>query len=463
MANGGTGFTPPIYKELRQWFSAFPDPRSVDVIQQLGIDLVVLHPDAYQPDAWQRVLADLPPYLPAVDRIYQIDEALILRIAKPVCRPEAATVNVSFTPTELDGLPHAVEVAYYNPGPAAFVADVQQVSRLTFTGGDDKNFTEPLVTPAGETQSVIVPLQNERQAHNLSGARLATLKRPISVEGDYVSSPARVDEEVTWQPLGLKYAAGPQLMAYALAPASPTACHRLTAALKWVGGQPDDSVLAQLLDPFGRLVIEHATRPWSGGDEGVVDVHNLALVGSLPAGRYGLRVVVKDVTGTERLALTDEGVTIPMDRIPPLPLVIHPGPRRQDIPAAPVALFGDMVKLLGGTLAQEPVRAGDWLRFSLVWQVERPFEPELTVFTQLLGPDGQVWGQRDNRPGGGWYDVSLWQPGRPVVDDYAFQIQPEAPAGTYRLIAGLYQSDTLERLSVQSGGDFVEIGKVIVE
>ena len=87
----------------------------------------------------------------------------------------------------------------------------------------------------------------------------------------------------------------------------------------------------------------------------------------------------------------------------------------------------------------------------------------MTVFTQLLGPDGQVWGQRDNVPGGGWYPVSLWLPGQPVVDDYAFQIHPDAPPGNYRLIAGLYFSDSQARLATLVGTDFVEVGTVVVE
>ena len=104
------------------------------------------------------------------------------------------------------------------------------------------------------------------------------------------------------------------------------------------------------------------------------------------------------------------------------------------------------------------------LRFALVWQPEQAVDTDLTVFTQLLGPDGQVWGQQDNQPKGGWYGTSLWNPNRPVTDDYAFQIPLDAPSGSYRLIAGLYDPVTLERIPVQTGsgqpGDFVEVGPV---
>ena len=98
----------------------------------------------------------------------------------------------------------------------------------------------------------------------------------------------------------------------------------------------------------------------------------------------------------------------------------------------------------------------------LRWQVEQPVNTELTVFTQLVGPAGQLWGQYDNRPGGGWYGFPFWLPGRPVTDEYAFQIDPAAPPGTYRLVVGLYHPDTLGRLSTDSGVDFVEVGTMVV-
>jgi hypothetical protein len=461
LADGGTGFTPPIYKDLRLWFNAFPDPRSVDIIQQMGINLVILHPDSYPPEAWQRVLTDLPLYLPAIEQINQIGDDLVLRIAQPSCQAESSLVTATFAPTALDGLPHAVAVSYHNTGPAAFVADVQQVSHLTFAGGVNKNFTEPLVTPANETQSVIIPLRDGQQP---AGAWLATLNRTISVDSPPLSQQTGEEGEKQWQPLGLHFSEGPQLVAYSLNPENPTACRILTVALKWEGGVSGDAAVVQLLDPFGRVVVENTTHPWNEDGEGSPDTRTLALVGSLPAGRYGLRVLVRTNDGTERLPVTEDGVTIPTDQIPPLPVVIHPAPRSPTTNPFPTPpLFGDTISLLARELPKQPVAASDWLRFSLVWQAKHPLDTELTVFTQLLGPDGQVWGQRDHQPGGGWYGVSLWRPGQPVVDDYAFQISPDAPPGVYRLIAGLYHPDTLERLPQQNGTDFVEIGTVVVE
>ncbi|NJO00075.1 MAG: hypothetical protein HC875_41160, partial [Anaerolineales bacterium] len=149
-------------------------------------------------------------------------------------------------------------------------------------------------------------------------------------------------------------------------------------------------------------------------------------------------------------------------RFPRSPLLVHPTPPTGYAAEPDEPVFGETIRLVKG-LDQPEVTAGDWLRFRLVWQADQAVGTDLTVFTQLLGPDGQVWGQRDNQPQGGRYSLSWWQPGQPVADDYAFQVSPDAPPGTYRLIAGWYDPTTLTRLPTAAGQDFVEIGTVQIK
>jgi hypothetical protein len=420
----------------------------------LGLNLVILHPAAYTPEEWQRIQTDLPLYLPAIDQIKQIGDALVLQIARPTCFPLPERVTATLSPAVLDGLINTVTLTYHNAGPAAFVADVRQGSRLTLTDGSDKNFTEPLVTPAGETQAVIVPLPEEQ---TVTEAWLATLRRTIAADASPVHPLTPTNEPGEWQPLGLQFTEGPQLVAYRLPPTSPSVCGVLPLTLKWAGDYQGYTALVQLLDPFGRVVQENRGQLMLSEDS-----RQLALVGSLPPGRYGLRIRLLDAAGQERWPITGDGVPIPPEQVPPLPLIIQPASPPSSN-ALPLAEFGGRIQLLAGEVASQEVAAGDWLRFTLLWQSEQRLDTDWTVFTQLLGPDGQVWGQRDNQPGGGWYGTSLWPPGQPVRDDYAFQIQAEAPPGTYRLIAGLYDSQTLERLTTETGADFVEIGTVVVE
>jgi hypothetical protein len=302
---------------------------------------------------------------------------------------------------------------------------------------------------------VVIPL-----AHQPAGI---TNIRPASLEGTVPNieiPPAPREDD--WQPLGLQFEDGPKLLAYQLAPQTLTPCSKLTVSLKWENGQPGEVAVVQLLDPFDRVVVESKAQPWQNSGN-VDDTRMLSLVGSLAPGSYGLRVRIITAQDWERAPITEDGVAIPIEQIPPLPVTIHPAPLtsiNQSI--SPLTTFGNSIKLIDVALTQQQASPGDWLQFSLIWQTTAPLDTDFTVFTQLIGPDGQVWGQQDNQPGGGWYNTSLWQPNYPFADHYAFQIQPDAPAGEYRLVAGLY-TITLERLTTASGADFVDLGTVTVE
>ena len=105
------------------------------------------------------------------------------------------------------------------------------------------------------------------------------------------------------------------------------------------------------------------------------------------------------------------------------------------------ALLGDQIQLLGYDLSPSPdglLSPGQTLNLTLYWQaVQQPAE-DYTVFTQLIGPDGLIWGQQDNQPQGGRYPTSQWAAGQLVVDRYIITLHPNAPSGRYRLLTGMY-------------------------
>lgn len=448
MANGGTGYTPPIYREMRKWFDAFPDPRSVDVMQQLGLDYVILHQNAYTPDEWQSLQAELPRYLPAIESIRTIGEAHVLHLREPTCPPQPDRVAPYFDP--LDG---NLQVSYHNDGAAAFVGDVH---RPSFTHPYSLRFLEPLVTPAGDVQSVLIPDVAETLLLVIAAPEVSPTASLRSF-GDTVMRSSDTRPLYTpslppdWHPFALTFADGPTLTGYSLIQTSATPCSLMTASLQWQVGQPDDRVTVHLLDPFGRVVAGQTT-PLAE-----VNHHLVPLPGSLPPGQYGLRVYVYDENGRERLPITEDGVTIPTAQIPPLPVTIHPMALETD--ADVQATFGGQIQYLGGDILLQ----NEWLRFTLMWQTESPIEQDLTVFTQLIGPDGQVWAQHDNPPKGGWYHTTLWQPDQAITDDYAFPIPADAPPGDYQLIAGWYDPTTLARLTTDTGQDFVTVTTIRIE
>ena len=86
------------------------------------------------------------------------------------------------------------------------------------------------------------------------------------------------------------------------------------------------------------------------------------------------------------------------------------------------------------------------LKLALHWQADKPTGTEYTVFTQLIGPDGLVWGQQDNQPQGGRYPTTAWALHDKVVDRYELRLREGAPPGEYRLLVGMYDLTTGQRL-----------------
>jgi uncharacterized membrane protein len=131
------------------------------------------------------------------------------------------------------------------------------------------------------------------------------------------------------------------------------------------------------------------------------------------------------------------------------------------------ANFNNQIKLLSINNDQLPI-TNDQLPISqghnvtnynltLTWQaLTNP--PMLTRFVQLIGPNGQIYGQNDSAPDRDQYPTHLWQPGEVVTEIVTLAIQPNRPPGPYTLHIGLYHPDTGARLPLISGGDHVEIG-----
>jgi hypothetical protein len=86
-----------------------------------------------------------------------------------------------------------------------------------------------------------------------------------------------------------------------------------------------------------------------------------------------------------------------------------------------------------------------------------------TVFVQLLNSAGQVVAQVDAQPLAGAAPTTTWLPGEILTDPYTLTLPPELPPGDYRLITGLYNAANGERLSVATGGNFVELSPLTVK
>jgi hypothetical protein len=454
LLNGGSGYTPPAHREMRDWFKTFPDWRSVDAAQQLGVNYIILHEAQYSVEEWQAILAQLPGYLAAFEEIHQVGSDVVLRVARPDCRTSAPSVNAGLSLSGDDQEVTAV-VVLHNNAPAAFVADVSNTPSALLLGERAlASFFEPLITPPGETRTLKVSLGQALPADGRLLARLTTLNTTIPV--GQPSLPSSDVPPLTMVPLEITFSDGPKMEGYGL-PQDLTdtssisglrACSTLAMVLRWKTGVVGDTVVVQLVDRFGRTVMESRTHPWADTADTIMDQHTLPLPGTLPPGAYGLRVRIVSSAGKERLVSTDGGNLVSVDQLPILPVIIRPGVSSQFVSAEPLAIMGAGVELMQARVPEAALAAGEWVRLGLIWRAKDRIERDLTVFTQLIGPDGRVWGQQDNPPVGGWYPTSMWHPGEVVQDEYALHIDLQAPAGTYQLVIGMYDSQTGQRVTV---------------
>ena len=127
----------------------------------------------------------------------------------------------------------------------------------------------------------------------------------------------------------------------------------------------------------------------------------------------------------------------------------HPAP-----PAHPLTVtLGGQIQLLGYDLPAAPLKGGLPFSFALHWQAVALPTADYTVFTQLIGPDGQVWAQHDNQPQAGRFPTTTWFPYDPVIDRYTLTLPESAPPGEYRLLVGMYDLTTGQRMPALAEND----------
>jgi len=219
---------------------------------------------------------------------------------------------------------------------------------------------------------------------------------------------------------------------------------------------------------------------WAPG-EVTQDTHILSgNAGSLPPGLYTLELSLYDKSrGDFRfLPMVSAATGQPFERPPLLGQIRIMDPARTRPPLYPLDItLGEEIQLLGYDLsggkpvlsATEVISLVDSLSFALHWQAIKQPKSNYTVFTQLIGPDGQVWAQQDNQPQSGRYPTTAWAVQDRVVDRYELSLKEGAPPGTYRLLVGMYDLATGRRLAAidQNGSrlpdDAIDLGEITVE
>jgi 4-amino-4-deoxy-L-arabinose transferase-like glycosyltransferase len=106
--------------------------------------------------------------------------------------------------------------------------------------------------------------------------------------------------------------------------------------------------------------------------------------------------------------------------------------------------FGDQIHLRGLSW-DGAAKPGQPLALQLSWQVRAPPPADYMLFAHLIGPDGRRVAQVDLP-----YPTSRWRVGHYATTDLPLALPADAPAGTYRLVIGLYDPSNGQRLVLRA-------------
>ena len=118
--------------------------------------------------------------------------------------------------------------------------------------------------------------------------------------------------------------------------------------------------------------------------------------------------------------------------------------------------LGGQVRLVGYSLDNPMVEAGDILQLNLFWEATNVIQRRYKVFTHVIDSSGHLVGQRDAEPCGGRSLTNTWREGQQVLDRYGLPIQPGTPPGEYLIEVGMYSLDDGLRLPIVQNSRVVD-------
>ncbi|MFN2289834.1 MAG: glycosyltransferase family 39 protein [Anaerolineae bacterium] len=206
----------------------------------------------------------------------------------------------------------------------------------------------------------------------------------------------------------------------------------------------DYSISLQMVDEQGRAVAMSqeepvlATSQWHADDQWR-DWRQLTVPPSTEPGEYQLTVHLAGSTAGHQTAVRLAQVQVEgRARLFEVPALDHPS----------LVMLGQAFQLLGYSLAEEHIRAGQDLNLTLVWQAQTESDISYTVFTHLIDAGSRIWGQKDSVPAQGEAPTTSWVVGEVIIDKYTIPVADDAPPGEYRIEVGMYEPSTGQRLAV---------------
>jgi len=223
-------------------------------------------------------------------------------------------------------------------------------------------------------------------------------------------------------------------------------------SLYWQRGPADEADYEATLQLVGvqsrrllrqPLVLSYPTSRWQVGER-LRGQYHLVVPAVLPAGEYELRLSVAPAGTDQALRLPDGTTNLALGRLRVTGLAREMAPPavgfRGDARYGGIAsLYGfDLPGAVGGVVQAKP---GQRITPALRWEALAPTDTSYTVFVHLADATGRPWGQQDAPPALGARPTTGWLTGEYIADQRLISVAEDVPAGSYRLLVGLYGPD----------------------
>ena len=196
---------------------------------------------------------------------------------------------------------------------------------------------------------------------------------------------------------------------------------------------------------------------WERG-AALLSQHDVIVPPHLETGQYKLFLSLRngDTPAGESIQLGSVLVTAPAHQFDLPPTAQTPAGAAQLADGA-----GQVVTLAGYNLDNDDGA----LVANLYWQTSEPLTAGYKVFIQLHAADNTIVAQSDAIPATGQRPTPGWLPNEIIIDTHRLTPLIDLPAGSYQLIAGLYNPATGQRLPIvneagESVGDAIFITEV---
>ncbi len=317
---------------------------------------------------------------------------------------------------------------------------------------------------AEDAQELLIPAGTPPGSYRLEvGWYDPTSGQPLSAGGQPLGQGGGLllgEVQVGWQPLvaeadlphqtNTRLAPNARLVGYDTPPVTATTGDLLLIRLAWreagsllnFAAAPNNYVLFEWQQAGERIAEQLDPLPFPieawGRGASLLSQHDVIVPPSLAGGRYEL--VVRLHTGSD-----PAGEAFSLG-----PVEVTSLPRQFDLPAAAMTPTGPAQLDQGITLAgYEMQPTGQSFNLNLYWQTQTPLTTRYKVFAQLLAADGStVVAQSDSFPAAGQRPTTGWLPGEVIADAHLLNFSTRPAPGVYRLIAGLYNPLTGQRLAV---------------